>query len=226
MRAHASRSGKAPTEGRALTGCRALGCGSERRVGSHGTSESIRGIVFVPPFTRLSRIIRRRRPLPRRRNEDSVLDTATLPIVPQTSPPSESPAPAPRTRGSATGAIRTLGSNPATAPIVLHPGDAIPARRRVLYIVLLGALTALGPFTIDLYLPAFPVLENDFQTSATAIQLTLTGTMIGFALGQLIVGPLSDKVGRRIPLLSVTALPVAARVLAALAPRLELICGY
>ena len=108
-----------------------------------------------------------------------------------------------------TAAIRTLGPNPATAPIMLHPGDSLPHRRRVLYIVLLGALTALGPFTIDLYLPAFPVLEQDFQTTAAAIQLTLTGTMLGFALGQLIVGPLSDKVGRRIPLLSVTALHVA-----------------
>lgn len=53
-----------------------------------------------------------------------------------------------------TGAIRTLGANPATAPIVLHPGDAIGTGRRVVYIILLGALTALGPFTIDLYLPA------------------------------------------------------------------------
>jgi len=106
---------------------------------------------------------------------------------------------------------------------MLHPGDAIPHRRRVLYIVLLGALTALGPFTIDLYLPAFPVLESDFQTTAAAIQLTLTGTMIGFALGQLIVGPLSDKVGRRIPLLAVTALHVVASVAAALAPTLDLL---
>jgi len=106
---------------------------------------------------------------------------------------------------------------------MLHPGDAIPHRRRVLYIVLLGALTALGPFTIDLYLPAFPVLETDFQTTAAAIQLTLTGTMIGFALGQLIVGPLSDKVGRRIPLLAVTALHVVASVAAALAPTLDLL---
>ncbi|WP_390895190.1 multidrug effflux MFS transporter [Microbacterium festucae] len=123
----------------------------------------------------------------------------------------------------ATGAIRTLGANPATAPIVLHPGDAIPGRRRVLYIILLGALTALGPFTIDLYLPAFPVLQEDFQTTAAAIQLTLTGTMIGFALGQLIVGPLSDKVGRRLPLLAVTALHVAASIAAALAPDLLLL---
>jgi DHA1 family bicyclomycin/chloramphenicol resistance-like MFS transporter len=124
---------------------------------------------------------------------------------------------------SSTGAIRTLGSNPATAPIMLHPGDAIPKRRRTLYIILLGALTALGPFTIDLYLPAFPVLEADFDTTAAAIQLTLTGTMIGFGLGQLIVGPLSDKVGRRIPLLSVTALHVLASIAAALAPTLELL---
>jgi len=124
-----------------------------------------------------------------------------------------------------TGAIRVLGPNPATAPIMLHPGDAISHRRRVLYIILLGALTALGPFTIDLYLPAFPVLESDFQTTSAAIQLTLTGTMIGFAVGQLVVGPLSDKVGRRIPLVSVTALHVLASVAAAVAPDLLLLGG-
>ncbi|MFT4158209.1 MAG: multidrug effflux MFS transporter [Microbacterium sp.] len=122
-----------------------------------------------------------------------------------------------------TGAIRTLGSNPATAPIVLHPGDAISNGRRILYIVVLGALTALGPFTIDLYLPAFPILEKDFHTTSAAIQLTLTGTMIGFALGQLVVGPLSDKVGRRIPLIVVTALHVAASVAAAISLTLPLL---
>ncbi|MFT4230012.1 MAG: multidrug effflux MFS transporter [Microbacterium sp.] len=106
---------------------------------------------------------------------------------------------------------------------MLHPGDAISASRRLLYVVVLGALTALGPFTIDLYLPAFPVLEADFHTTAAAIQLTLTGTMVGFGLGQLIVGPLSDKLGRRIPLLAVTALHVLASVAAALAPTLELL---
>ncbi len=131
--------------------------------------------------------------------------------------------PVPEQPPSATGAIRTLGSNPQTAPIVLHPGDRISTARRVVYVILLGALTALGPFTIDLYLPAFPVLQVDFQTTSAAIQLTLTGTMVGFALGQLIVGPLSDKVGRRVPLLSVTALHVLASVAAALAPTLELL---
>nr|WP_127097346.1 multidrug effflux MFS transporter [Microbacterium lemovicicum] len=120
-----------------------------------------------------------------------------------------------------TGAVRTAGASGTT----VHPGDSISTPRRIVYIILLGALTALGPFTIDLYLPAFPVLEADFQTSATAIQLTLTGTMLGFALGQLIVGPLSDKVGRRIPLLAVTALHVLASVAAALAPTLLLLGG-
>ncbi len=124
---------------------------------------------------------------------------------------------------SATGAIRTLGPNPATAPIMLHPGDRISTGRRVVYVILLGALTALGPFTIDLYLPAFPVLEGDFDTTAAAIQLTLTGTMIGFGIGQLLVGPLSDKVGRRLPLIGVTALHVLASAAAAIAPTLMLL---
>ncbi len=160
-----------------------------------------------------------------------MLDTASIPVRQQPSAP-ERPAPPPTPASETppqaapprtTGAIRTLGPDPATAPIMLHPGDAITARRRVVYIILLGALTALGPFTIDLYLPAFPTLEDDFSTTATAIQLTLTGTMIGFALGQLIVGPLSDKVGRRTPLLVVTALHVVASSLAAIAPTLELL---
>ncbi|WEK60616.1 MAG: multidrug effflux MFS transporter [Candidatus Microbacterium colombiense] len=149
-------------------------------------------------------------------------DAPRTDAVPST-PPAEQTSTGSIRIPSATGAIRTLGSNPATAPIMLHPGDSISNRRRVLYILLLGALTALGPFTIDLYLPAFPVLEQDFQTTAAAIQLTLTGTMIGFALGQLLVGPLSDKVGRRIPLIVVTALHVLASVGAAFAPSLELL---
>ncbi|WP_438354057.1 multidrug effflux MFS transporter [Microbacterium sp. CJ88] len=170
-----------------------------------------------------------------------MLDTASTPLVPT---PDAAAPPSPPTRGDdsraeklatgaivtvagtpVTGAIRTLGPNPATAPVMLHPGDSIPAARRIVYIILLGALTALGPFTIDLYLPAFPVLEQDFQTTATAIQLTLTGTMLGFGIGQLIVGPLSDKVGRRVPLLAVTALHVVASVAAALAPSLLLLGG-
>ncbi|MFT2817078.1 multidrug effflux MFS transporter [Leifsonia sp. A12D58] len=99
---------------------------------------------------------------------------------------------------------------------VFHPGDRLSARQRLVYILVLGALTALGPFTIDLYLPAFPTLERELGVSAAAIQLTLTGTMIGFGVGQLVVGPWSDKIGRRLPLILATAFHVLACVGAAL----------
>jgi DHA1 family bicyclomycin/chloramphenicol resistance-like MFS transporter len=99
-----------------------------------------------------------------------------------------------------------------------HPGDLLTRRQRLVYVLVLGGLTALGPFTIDLYLPAFPVLQDELGVSPAAVQLTLTGTMVGFGLGQLIVGPWSDKVGRRLPLILATLLHIAASVGAALAP--------
>ena len=101
---------------------------------------------------------------------------------------------------------------------VLHPGDALTRRQRLVYVLILGALTALGPFTIDLYLPAFPVLERELDVQAALIQLTLTGTTVGFAVGQLFMGPWSDKVGRRLPLIIATSVHIAASVGAAFAP--------
>lgn len=100
---------------------------------------------------------------------------------------------------------------------VVHPGDSLSGRQRAVYVLVLGALTALGPFTIDLYLPAFPALRSAFDVDAAIIQLTLTGTTIGFAVGQLIMGPWSDKVGRRLPLLLATAVHILASAGAMLA---------
>ncbi|WP_234996389.1 multidrug effflux MFS transporter [Demequina sp. NBRC 110054] len=93
-----------------------------------------------------------------------------------------------------------------------HPGDALSRRRRGVLIVLLGAAVALGPFTVDMYLPAFPDVAASLQTTDAAIQLTLTATMIGFGLGQLLIGPLSDAVGRRWPLLIATSVHVIASI--------------
>jgi DHA1 family bicyclomycin/chloramphenicol resistance-like MFS transporter len=88
-------------------------------------------------------------------------------------------------------------------------------------VLVLGALTALGPLTIDLYLPAFPVIEGDLGVTTAVVQLTLTATTLGFAAGQLIVGPWSDRVGRRLPLIIATAVHVAASLGVALAPAIE-----
>ncbi len=101
---------------------------------------------------------------------------------------------------------------------VVHPGDSLTRRQRVTYVLVLGALTALGPFTVDLYLPAFPQVEADLGVSVALVQLTLTATMIGFGFGQLIVGPWSDRIGRRLPLILATTVHVAASLAVALAP--------
>jgi len=107
---------------------------------------------------------------------------------------------------------------PPVSSTVVHPGDSKSRGELFVFILVLGALVGLGPFTIDLYLPAFPRLTEDFGVADSAIQLTLTGTTIGFGLGQLIVGPWSDRVGRRLPLVIATAVHVLACLGAAFAP--------
>ena len=68
-------------------------------------------------------------------------------------------------------------------------------------VVLLGALTALGPLTINLYLPAFPAIAEELGVGQEQVQLTMTAALVGVALGQLLLGSISDAVGRRAPLL-------------------------
>lgn len=68
-------------------------------------------------------------------------------------------------------------------------------------LILLGMLTAFGPFVTDMYLPTLPAMTGYFHTSSSLVQMGLTTSMIGLAVGQLFFGPLSDKYGRRLPLL-------------------------
>jgi len=87
-------------------------------------------------------------------------------------------------------------------------------------IVVLGLLVALGPLTIDMYLPALPRIADELSVSSSVAQLTLTGTLAGLALGQLIVGPLSDSLGRRRPLMAGIVLHMLASVMCLVAPNI------
>ena len=89
--------------------------------------------------------------------------------------------------------------------------------------LVLGGFVAIGPLTIDMYLPALPTITRELETTASAVQLTLTGTLIGLALGQLVLGPLSDALGRLRPLLAGTALHVLASLLVVVAPNLAVL---
>ncbi|MCV7229848.1 multidrug effflux MFS transporter [Mycolicibacterium komossense] len=89
--------------------------------------------------------------------------------------------------------------------------------------VVLGALLALGPLTIDMYLPALPKIADDLSVTSSVAQLTLTGTLAGLAIGQLVVGPLSDSLGRRRPLMAGIVLHMVASLLCLAAPNIELL---
>ncbi len=84
-------------------------------------------------------------------------------------------------------------------------------------ILLLGSLTAFGPLSIDMYLPALPAIGRSLHASPAAMQQTVAVFFIGMAVGQLVYGPLSDRVGRRIPLLAGLFCYVAASLGCALA---------
>jgi len=116
----------------------------------------------------------------------------------------------------------------ATAVIGAHgpSGETITpssGAARVRLVVVLGALIALGPLTIDMYLPALPAITADLLTTEASVQLTLTGTLLGLAVGQLVIGPLSDAFGRKRPLLIGAGVHVVASVLCALAPNIAVL---
>lgn len=74
-------------------------------------------------------------------------------------------------------------------------------KRSPIFIIILGSLTAIGALSIDMFLPGLPDIRNDFQTTTSNAQLTLSMFMIGLAFGNLFAGPISDSTGRRKPLI-------------------------
>ena len=116
--------------------------------------------------------------------------------------------------GIARGETATWHERP---PLTGHPGLTSS-----LWIVL-GLLAAVTPFATEFYLPAFPAMVKDLHTSATGIQLTLSAYFVGIAVGQLLFGPLSDRLGRRGPLIVGTAVCLVAAAVSALAPNVEVL---
>ncbi|MGW3986442.1 multidrug effflux MFS transporter [Streptomyces sp. NPDC004830] len=105
--------------------------------------------------------------------------------------------------------------------------DRTPHRRTGLLVTfLLGSLTAVPPLAMDMYLPSLPEVTRSLHAPAATVQLTLTACLAGMALGQLVVGPMSDRWGRRRPLLAGLAVFVVATVLCALAPTVETLVAF
>lgn len=88
-------------------------------------------------------------------------------------------------------------------------------------VILLGVLSAFGPFVVDLYLPSLPQLAQFFDTTASMTQLTLTTAMIGLAVGQLLLGPMSDKFGRKKPLIISLLIYIISTILLIFSPNIE-----
>lgn len=92
---------------------------------------------------------------------------------------------------------------------------------RTIILLILGLLSAVGPFSIDMYLPAFQTIAKDFNTSVDQVQFSLTSFFVGIAFGQLIYGPLLDRYGRKKPLLVGLAIYTTATVLCILTRNIE-----
>ncbi|WP_083713514.1 multidrug effflux MFS transporter [Brachybacterium sp. P6-10-X1] len=95
---------------------------------------------------------------------------------------------------------------------------AVAPAPTALLIGVLALLSTVSPLATDMYLPAFPQIASDLGTPASGVQLTLTAFMVGLAAGQLVIGPMSDALGRRGPLLVGTVVCLVASIVCALAP--------
>ncbi|MEU6058090.1 multidrug effflux MFS transporter [Streptomyces sp. NPDC047097] len=125
--------------------------------------------------------------------------------------------PAPRTPPDA-------ATGPSGGP--LAGAGAAQARVGLLVTLILGGLTALPPLSMDMYLPALPQVTDALSAPAATVQLTLTACLAGMAVGQLVVGPMSDRWGRRRPLLAGMLVYVLATAVCAFAPSAELLIAF
>ncbi|MGB0178261.1 MAG: Bcr/CflA family efflux MFS transporter, partial [Owenweeksia sp.] len=102
---------------------------------------------------------------------------------------------------------------------------ALSKKQRNVLILTLGFIAALGPFSIDMYLPGFPAIADDLGTEISQVSLTLTSYFIGISVGQLVYGPLLDRYGRKKPLLIGLGIYVIASVGCVLVPDVQSLIG-
>lgn len=108
---------------------------------------------------------------------------------------------------------------PATVP---HPSGN-PVKRAASLVAVLAVLTAAGPLAIDMYVPGFPEMKESLHASSSAIQLTMTAVLAGLVVGQLIIGPVSDSIGRRKLLIAGVLGYTAMSLVCAVAPNVEVL---
>ncbi|WP_030937236.1 multidrug effflux MFS transporter [Streptomyces sp. NRRL S-646] len=111
-------------------------------------------------------------------------------------------------------------------PHATDPGSRSASRRGTAALVaVLGSLTAVAPLAIDMYVPGFPAMGDALGASSSAVQLTMTAFLAGFVVGQLLIGPLSDGLGRRRLLMSGLAGFVVLSLVCAAAPNIAVLTG-
>jgi len=98
--------------------------------------------------------------------------------------------------------------------------EPLKGNKRIRFALLLGTLAAMGPLTIDMYLPSFPTIVSVFGTTATYVQVSLTACLLGIGIGQLIIGPMSDVHGRKKPLLIALFAYFIASILCVFSPNI------
>jgi Bcr/CflA subfamily drug resistance transporter len=108
-------------------------------------------------------------------------------------------------------------------PVSPAPAVTAPPRRAGVLIALLGALTAIAPLATDVYVPGFPEMGRTLHASDSAVQLSMTSFLAGLVIGQLLIGPLSDRLGRRLLLVPGTALFAVLSLVCAFAPNIEML---
>ncbi|MFI5766300.1 Bcr/CflA family multidrug efflux MFS transporter [Streptomyces sp. NPDC051563] len=129
-------------------------------------------------------------------------------------------------RGHATAPSKDSSTKANPSPLTTTAPLTAARRTGLLVTFILGGLSALPPLSMDMYLPALPTVTTALDSPAATVQLTLTACLAGMALGQLVIGPMSDKWGRRRPLLTGMVVYVLATAICAFTPTVELLIAF